>query len=461
MGSSEPGVVPSNDGARQSESLWSRPYRQASAGLFSLAFLEAYSVTAITTAMPRAASELDGLALYGLAFAATLATSVVSMALAAPWIDRSGPGAPLFAGLGLFSAGLLLAAGAGSMEWLVLGRAVQGLGLGLDAVALYVVIARVFPPAIRARMFAALAAAWVLPTVVGPAISGAVTDRLGWRWVFLTVPVLAVVSAALLRAGTGGAVLRGAGPGPLPQGGRRHDWRPAFALAAAAAVLAVADAGQRRSSWWVPELAAAMLVLVAVAPRLLPPGTWQARRGLPAVVLMRALLGTAFTVADVYLPLLMIQQRNLPAWLAGLSLTVGGITWSCGSWLAGRARLPSAVLLRAGSWVLLLGIGVAGLVAQPEIPAWVAWLGWALAGLGIGTCYPTLSVLLLERSVPADQGRNAASLQLNETLTSAAVLAVVGAVFAALLAVGGQGFLLAFTVAAVLALAGALVSGRA
>jgi MFS family permease len=447
--------------------------------MFSLAFLEAYSVTAITTAMPRAAEELDGVALYGLAFAATLAASVVAMAVAAPWLERTDPGWPLFTGLGLFTAGLLLAGTSGTMGQLVLGRAVQGLGVGLNAVALYVVIARVFPAAVRARMFAALAAAWVLPTVVGPPISGAVTDRWGWRWVFLSVPVLALVSAALLRSGTRGSGTggsdpgnpgfdlrspNGSDPGGLPEDGPTVPWRrerrPAFALVAAAAVLIVSDAGQRRSAWWVPELAAALAALVAVTPRLLPPGTWLARRGLPAVVLMRALIGTAFTVADVYLPLLMIQQRQLPAWLAGLSLTIGGVTWFCGSWLAGRGLLQPAALLRVGSWVLLLGIAVAGLVAQPGVPAWAAWLGWAFGGLGIGMCYPILSVLLLEQSAPAEQGRNAAALQLNETLTSAAVLAIVGAVFAALLTTGGQGYVLAFTVAAALALAAALVAGR-
>ncbi|MCU1572901.1 MAG: hypothetical protein JWO93_983 [Micrococcaceae bacterium] len=469
MGSPDPGSARERRSGPP-DSLWSGPYRRASAGMFSLAFLEAYSVTAITTAMPRAAEELDGVALYGLAFAATLAASVVAMAVAAPWLERTGPGRPLFTGLGLFTVGLLLGATSGTMGQLVLGRAVQGLGVGLNAVALYVVIARVFPANERARMFAALAAAWVLPTVVGPPISGAITDRWGWRWVFLSVPVLALVSAALLRSGTGGtggsdpSDPGASGPGAPPEDGPTVPWRrerrPAFALVAAAAVLIVSDAGQHRSAWWVPELAAALAALVAVTPRLLPPGTWLARRGLPAVVLMRALIGTAFTVADVYLPLLMIQQRQLPAWLAGLSLTIGGVTWFCGSWLAGRGLLQPAALLRVGSWVLLLGIAVAGLVAQPGVPAWVAWLGWAVGGLGIGMCYPILSVLLLEQSGPAEQGRNAAALQLNETLTSAAVLAIVGAVFAALLTSGGQGYMLAFTIAAALALAAALVAGR-
>ncbi|MDQ6755217.1 MAG: hypothetical protein M3017_17885 [Actinomycetota bacterium] len=49
----------------------------------------AYSVSAATTVTPRAAEELDGLPLYGLSFAVTMATSVVAMAF-----RSSQPGLP-------------------------------------------------------------------------------------------------------------------------------------------------------------------------------------------------------------------------------------------------------------------------------------------------------------------------------------------------------------------------------
>ncbi len=153
--------------------------------------------------------------------------------------------------------------------------------------------------------------------------------------------------------------------------------------------------------WWPAELAAAVAILVLSVPKLLPHRTWLAGRGLPSVVLTRALIGTAFTLGDVYLPRLMIRQRGMPARLAGLSLTVGGITWFSGSWLAGRA-----------------------LMAPPAVPVWMVWLGWSFSGFGIGLAYPTQSVLLLELSPARVQGRNSSALQLNETLTKSAALAV-------------------------------------
>ncbi|MCZ2403136.1 MFS transporter [Paenarthrobacter sp. Z7-10] len=468
--------------------IWSPAYRSATVGLFSLAFLVAYSVSAITTAMPRAAHELHGLNLYGLAFAVTMATSVVAMTFAAPWIERAGPGVALMAGIAVDCAGLLVAAAAPTMEVLVAGRAVQGIGVGLEGVALYVVIARVFPAAIRPKMFATLSAAWVLPSIIGPAINGAVTDQFGWRWVFVTVPVVAVGAVALVRAGTRGASMdagetfdradddgqpglsarTGSASGnsrataPRSDFGTNSIWyRPLLALAAACAVLLLGDASLRAHPWWPGELAAAVVVLVLTAPKLLPRGTWLARRGLPAVVLMRALIGTAFTLGDVYLPLLMIQQRAMPAWLAGLSLTVGGITWFAGSWLAGRGVMTPRLRLQLGAVALLLGVLVSALVVLPAVPVWVAWLGWCFSGLGIGISYPSLSVILLELSAASEQGSNSSALQLNETLTTSALLGVVGAVFAALLSTGGLGFVVPFGLAAVLSLASVFVARRA
>ena len=425
----------------------------------------AYSFAAVTTAMPAAARELDGLPLYGLAFGITMAASVVSMSLAALWIDRSGPQKPLLAGVSIYVVGMLLSAFAPTMELLVAARALTGFGSGLDGVALYVCIARVFPAYLRPRMFGALAAAWLLPSIVGPALSGVVTDHFGWRWVFGTVPVLAAVAAVLVVRGTRGTGMNApvpAKPGGPPAGTGWMVWRkPAWALAASVAVLMLGDASARARPWWPVELGLAVVVLGFAVNRLLPKGTWRAVRGLPSLILMRGLMGTAFTVVDVYLPLYMIDQRQLPAWLAGLSLTVGGVTWAVGAWLAGRGRTTPPQSLRWGAAFMLLGMLVAALVLLPGWPVWIAWIGWAAAGFGIGLGYPTQSVLVLEQSPEREQGSNASALQLSETLLTSATLGVVGAVFAALLVFGEAGYVMAFGVAGILALGTVLVSRRA
>lgn len=239
-------------------------------------------------------------------------------------------------------------------------------------------------------------------------------------------------------------------------------WRkPLWAVAASASVLALGDASARAHVWWPVELGAAVVLLFVSVGRLLPKGTWRMVRGLPSVILMRGLMGTAFTISDVYLPLYMIDQRGLPAWLAGLSLTVGGVTWAVGAWLAGRGRLRPAQSLKVGAVFMLAGMLFSALVLLPGWPVWIAWIGWTAAGFGIGLAYPTQSVLVLEGSALHEQGANASALQLSETLTTAAALGVVGAVFAALLVFGESGYVMAFGVAVLLALATVVVSRRA
>ena len=87
--------------------------------------------------------------LYAMAFAAPMATGVIGMVTAGIWCDRRSPVGPLWAGVGLFLAGMLLVGFAPRMELVVLGRAVHGLGSGLLLVSLYVVIGRAYPEALQ------------------------------------------------------------------------------------------------------------------------------------------------------------------------------------------------------------------------------------------------------------------------------------------------------------------------
>ncbi|WP_425556045.1 MFS transporter, partial [Kitasatospora nipponensis] len=173
-------------------------YRALTLGIVSVVLLLAFEATAVNTAMPVAARQLDGLALYAFAFSGYFTSTLFAMVLSGEWCDRRGPVLPLFAGIGIFAAGLVVAGTAATMWTFVGGRAVQGLGGGLVIVALYVVVGRAFPERLRPSVFAAFSAAWVLPSVLGPVISGAVTQHLGWRWVFLAVPLLVVLLLAVL-----------------------------------------------------------------------------------------------------------------------------------------------------------------------------------------------------------------------------------------------------------------------
>ena len=84
---------------------------------------------------------------------------------------------------------------------LVVGRFVQGLGAGVVPAIGYVAIGRAYTVEQRARMFAILSTAWVVPGVVGPALAERVSSCAGWRWVFLGLLPLVVVAGLVDRAG--------------------------------------------------------------------------------------------------------------------------------------------------------------------------------------------------------------------------------------------------------------------
>ena len=153
----------------------------------------------VVPALPTAVRELGGLPLFGWAFSAFMLAWLVGTTAGGLWADGRGPRPPMAAGLGAFGAGLLLAGSAHGMFQFLAGRALQGAGGGAVIAAAYVAIARGYPDAIRPRMMALTASTWILPAIGGPAISGAITQWIGWRYVFAgVVPFLALTAAVLL-----------------------------------------------------------------------------------------------------------------------------------------------------------------------------------------------------------------------------------------------------------------------
>jgi MFS family permease len=439
----------------------SRPYRGVSLGALALVALGAFEAVAVTTTMPAVADALGGLALYGVAFGTPLATGIVGMVLAGSWADARGPAAPVRAGTALFTVGLLMAGFAPTMSVVVAGRAVQGFGSGLLGVAVYVVVGRCYPEQLRPRVFAGFAAAWLLPALVGPAISGLVAEHIGWRWVFLAAAVPAPLAAlpvlGHLRAPTGSR---------RPARARRSvvDGRLPWAVGTGAAALLLHLAGQGSGAVTVVPAVIATLVLAVSARRLLPQGTFRASRGLPSVVALRGLAAAAFLGAEVFLPLVLVRERGLPPSTAGLVLTCGALGWAAGSWLQGRLAKPAqrAVLLRAGTMSLAVGIGNAVVTVLVHWPTALLVVGWAVAGLGMGIVVPVLSLLMLDLSAPGEEGANSSSLQIGEALATTVALAGGGALFAALIDRSPTtSYLAGLAIAGTAALGAALITSRA
>lgn len=468
-------------GAGRPEGVLRGPYRPLTLGIVSVVLLIAFEATAVGTAMPVAADELNGIALYAYAFSAFFTTSIVGMVSSGQWCDRRGPLPPLATGIGAFAVGLVLSGTAATMWIFVLGRAVQGIGGGLVIVALYVTVSRAYPEKLRPTVMAAFAASWVIPAIVGPLISGTVTEHLGWRWVFLGIPVLVALPLAMMLP-----PLRRRASGP-PEGAENQPpadtrrIRLALFVAVGAGLLQYASQDLRLIALVPAVLGAALLVPSVLS--LLPSGTLRAARGLPAVILLRGIAAGAFIAAESFVPLMLVTQRGLSVTMAGLTLAAGGATWALGSFTQSRVGLEPyrERLVRGGMVLVAFALGYSPMVLVESVPVWTLTLAMALGCFGMGLVISSLSVLLLRLSAPEEAGRNSAALQLSDGLSNVLLLALTGAVFAALgggsvsvgetadaahAASGGDAtaqpgaFAAIYVIAALVALAGVGVAGR-
>jgi MFS family permease len=446
------------DGAGRPPGVLDSSHRRTTAGLLLLVTFVAFEAMAVATAMPTAVADLSGLAWYGWAFTGFLVAQVVGMVLGGDLGDRRGPRAALLWGVATFAAGLLVAGTAVDMAVLVGGRLVQGLGAGLIAVSLYVVAGQAYEPALRPRLFGALSAAWVLPALVGPLVSGLVTEHAGWRWVFLgLIPLVASGLLLILPA------LRGR---PAPAG-RTAVAAPGrwWALLAGSGIGALQYAGQRLDAVAIAVAVGGLAALVIGLRALLPRGTARVARGLPAVVAARGLLAGSFFGMDALLPLTLTEVHGYSPAAAGIPLTAGALGWAAASHLQGRRPdLSRVTLLRTGFLLVAGGLAATAVVAFPGAGGWPAYLTWAVAGLGMGLGMPSAGVLLLDRSPEHRRGADSAAFQIADVTGSALCVGLTGVLVAA--AASGllplsAAVLIAVAVLAALALIGAVVAPRA
>jgi MFS family permease len=446
-------------------SIFRAPLRSATTALLILVTLIAFEAMAVSAALPTAARELHGLTSYGWAFTGFLLANVVGMVVSGQMCDAQGPRRPLLLGLACFAAGLVLAGSAFSMTQFVSGRVVQGLGSGLLITAIYVVVGETYSDGLQPKVFAATSSAWVLPSLLGPVISGALTQHASWRWVFLGLLPFVLVGAALLMP-----VVRRLRRAPRGTGsGLADPSRIVRALAVAAGIALVQTAGQHRTALWIVGGVAGVALIGWGLHRLLPVGTARLRPGVATPVALRGLLSGAFFGVDASVPLAMTVQHGYSPTAAGLPLAASGITWALGSWWQGRpSATPEPVrrvrLLRSGFVLVGLAAVLVGFAQQPAAPGWLIYPGWAFAGIGMGLAMTSTSVLLLRYTCAANRGSDSAALQLSDA-TGAALTTGFGGVLVGAAAGGVLGFTAAFWILtatmAVIAAGGLLASGRA
>ena len=277
--------------------------------------------------------------------------------------DRLGRVRVFLAGVVLFTAASLACGLAPGAVWLVLGRAVQGVGAALLVPGSLAIIGAAIPAGERGAAIGTWSGAGALTTALGPLLGGWLVDAVSWRAIFLINLPLA---AAVLWLARGIPDSRGpVAAGPL-------DW-PGAVLAATglgALTYGFIEAPMRGADLQVllclvggPALLAAFVAAEARQPApMMPLRMFRSARFSGANVLT-LLLYFALTGVLFQLPFLLIGTHGYSASAAGaallpLSLLLGGLSRSAGR-LAERVgpRLPLvAGPLLAAAGFLLLGL---------------------------------------------------------------------------------------------------------
>jgi MFS family permease len=422
----------------QQPRLFERRYLPFVIAAVSLVTLAAFENRATSTILPSVARDLHGLSLFGAAAAAPLVSYVVGVSIAGLWADRSGPVPVLATGIVGFTVVAGLAALAPVMGMFVAVRLAAGVAEGILDIGLTVMVARAIPPDLRARLFSLYAAAWVLPSLVGPSIAGLVAEHVHWRAVFLIAVVLMPPLGLLLRPAT--RSLAPVGPSPDVDPGPSGATTVTSAVVAAVAMSAIALSGSMFSSHGVLTVVAVVLavagigLLVPTVRRLLPDGVSTLRRGAPALIAVNAFTTAAFMTPSAFLPLMLTSVHRMSPAGAGLSLTLTGLFWAGGSNLVARPgiqrRTTSAARMGVGLSLIAAGVLGTALLCLAVLPVWAGLSAWAVAGTGMGIASNTQATTLLALAPAGRLGQYQAASALLATVASTIPVGAAGAAIA-------------------------------
>ena len=187
-------------GARVEPYRLSRESRRVFVGLMLGMLVASISQTIVGPAMPRIVAELGGMDHYSWVATAAMLVSAITVPIVGKLSDLYGRRGFYLAGLGVFMVGSVVSGFAGSFWVLVLGRAIQGLGMGTVMPLSQTIIGDIIPARQRGKYQGLMGAVFGVTSVAGPLAGGFITDHWGWRWLFFAaVPIGLATTAVIAR----------------------------------------------------------------------------------------------------------------------------------------------------------------------------------------------------------------------------------------------------------------------
>ncbi|HKR34944.1 MAG TPA: MDR family MFS transporter [Steroidobacteraceae bacterium] len=420
------------------------------AALAVVVLLSALDQTVVSTAMPRIIEQLQGLSMYAWVTTAYMLTSTVSVPIYGKLSDQYGRKGILILGVVLFLAGSALCGlsgefGAlpvlgGGMMQLIVCRAIQGLGAGALMTVSFAIMADLYPPRERGRLFGVFGSVFGIATVVGPFIGGFLTDHgtfmllghevAGWRWVFYVNLPLGLLALFMIMYRM--PVLRHG------VGGRIDYLGAALVVSTAATLLLGLTLGGTTYPWDSPQIRGLFAVGAVSLATFLWIETHATHPILPlhlfrihtfrVAALASFVMSTAFLGVVMFMPLYMQVVQGINATQSGFALLplmagliVSGIV--CGRLVTRTGRYKPFMI--AGGVVLIAGVIALTGIGPDTTTRDLAWR-LALTGVGLGPAQTLFSLVIQNSAPPTEIGVATSMAQFGRQMGATVGVAIFG-----------------------------------
>lgn len=402
--------------------------------------LAALDQTIVATALPTIVGDLGGAEHISWIITAYLLAATVSTPLWGKLGDLYGRKFFFQLSIVIFLVGSALSGLATSMLWLIVSRALQGLGGGGLIVGAQAIVGDVVSPRERGKYQGLFGAVFAVTTVIGPLIGGLLTQHASWRWVFyvnLPIGAVALVITAIVL------------PSNLTRIKRVIDYWGAILLAlGVTALVLLTSLGGTSYPWNSAQtylfgaLAVVLLLGWALVERRAPepilPLRLFANRVFSATSAIGFVVGFAMFGAITYLPVFLQVAKGADPTESGLQLLpmmAGVLTTSIGSGFLisrwGRYKVFPVI----GTAVMTLGLYLLSTVG-PGTPNGVMYLYMVVFGAGLGGVMQVLVIAVQNAVAHRDLGIATAGATFFRSIGGSFGTAVFGAIFANVL--GGR-----------------------
>jgi len=334
-------------------------------------------------------------------------------------------------GLILFSAASLFCGLATSPTMLTLARALQGIGGAMLFATSLALLANAFSGRDRATAFGVWGATIGGAVAIGPLVGGALTDSLGWEWIFFVNVPIGVAAAFVTVAKVDES------KDPHPGG---VDWFGAILFSGSLFMLVFALIRGNEEGWSSTQIVAllvgslvAMIAFVAVEMRASNPMLDLTLFRKPAFVgasVVAFALSAAMFSMFLYIVLYIQNVLGYTPFEAGVRFLPLSLTSFFVAPVAGRlaSRFQARVLLGGG--LVVVGIGLLLMNGISDDSDWTTLLaGFIVAGAGVGIVNPNLAQAAIGVVEPRKSGMASGINTTFRQVGIATGIAALGAIF--------------------------------